>query len=74
MISPLHASEIGARQLQLEYIRDRCEAIRRLPIIAQDFAILGDEAGVGYALQQLTTCLRDAAKTYHEPPEPREAV
>lgn len=74
MNAPILDSEVEARQLQLDYIWERCEAIRRLAVIAQDFAALGDEAGLGYALQQLTTCLRNAAKTYREPTEPREAA
>jgi len=68
------ASDVEARKQQLDYIWDRCEAVRRLAVIAQDFTILSDEAGVGYALQQLTICLREAAKTYREPPEPRESA
>ena len=68
-----HASTIVCRAEQLEYVSERLEEVRRLCGIGQDFAVLGNEAGLRYALKEAIRKFRDACATFKEAPEPREA-
>jgi hypothetical protein len=68
------ASEAEARDLQLSYVWERLEEVRRLAVIGQDFAALSNEVGMRYALRQAVIQLRSACETFKQPIEPREVA
>ena len=71
------AGEAGATEaaaLAREFIWQRLEVARRLAVIGQDFAAIGDDRGLQYALLQIVAQVKSAASTSKELLPRREAA
>jgi hypothetical protein len=69
--------EVGATEaaaLAREFIWERLEVVRRLAVIGQDFAAIGDDLGLKYALLQTVANVESAAATFADLPPKREAA
>lgn len=63
---PGEAGATEAAALAREYIWERLEVVHRLAVIGQDFAAIGDDRGLQYALLQIVAQVKGAASTSKE--------